>query len=140
MPDPAAEAATPPRPAPTATSVADVLRQVDSTMFMRSADWLVEARQSGRPLVVLDLRAEAAWRKGHIPGSVRVSLSELPDRYEALVPGAHEVVCVCNGSVQSAMAVVFLRSVGFESVFNLSGGMSGWERQGRPIEASPVLD
>lgn len=35
---------------------------------------------------------------------------------------------------QSAMAVVFLRTAGYEA-FNLSGGISSWERQGRPLES-----
>jgi rhodanese-related sulfurtransferase len=123
--------------APGATSAADVLRQVDSTLFMKTSDWLAQAIEAGRDLLVLDLRAVAAYRKGHIRGSVQVSLHELPDRIEALAARKREVVCVCNGSVQSAMAVVFLRTAGFESAFNLSGGMSAWERQGRPLEDSP---
>lgn len=118
-----------------APSVADVLRGVDATMYMRSAEWLQEALDAGRELTVLDLRATAAFSLGHIPGAVQVLLSELPDRIEALATPSRTVVCVCNGSVQSAMAVVFLRTLGFQQAFNLSGGMSAWERQGRPIES-----
>ncbi len=117
-------------------SAADVLRRVDSTLFMRTADWLAQAIESERDLLVIDLRAAAAYQKGHIRGSVRVPINELPDRIEALAPTSREVVCVCNGSIQSAMAVVFLRTLGFQNAFNLSGGMSAWERQGRPQDAS----
>ncbi len=123
--------------APGATSAADVLRRVDSTLFMKTSDWLAQAIEAGRDLLVLDLRAAASYRKGHIRGSIQISLHELPDRIEALAARTREVVCVCNGSVQSAMAVVFLRTAGFESAFNLSGGMSAWERQGRTLETSP---
>jgi rhodanese-related sulfurtransferase len=34
------------------------------------------------------------------------------------------------------MAVVFLRTLGYKSAFNLSGGLSARERQGRPLEVS----
>lgn len=130
-----------PRPIrPIEVSVADVLRQVDSTMHMRSGEWLQAAIDAGQGLDIIDLRAEAAYRKGHIQGSVRVALSELPDRVEAFASRAHDVVCVCNGSVQSAMAVVYLRTIGFERAFNLSGGLSAWERQGRPLEVSLGAD
>ena len=66
-----------------------------------------------------------------------MALSALPDEVEGLASRVREVVCVCSGSVQSAMAVVYLRTIGFERAYNLSGGMSSWERQGRPLEASP---
>lgn len=115
--------------------LAEVLRTIDATMFMRGADWLQEALASSRDLVVLDLRAEAAFARGHLAGSVRVGISELPDRLDLVGPSPREVVCVCNGSVQSAMAVVFLRTQGY-TAFNLSGGVSSWERQGRPLVSS----
>jgi len=114
-------------------SVADVLRGVDSTMFMRSGDWLQEAMASGRAPAIIDFRAASTYQKGHIEGSLNISLGELPDRVESMVPKSRDVVCVCNGSIQSAMAVVFLRTLGYKSAFNLSGGLSAWERQGRPL-------
>jgi rhodanese-related sulfurtransferase len=117
-------------------SAAEVLRSVDASMFMRSGDWLQAAMAEGRKLVVIDLRARGAYEKGHIPGSVHITLNGLPDAAASLPPRTHEVICVCNGSVQSAMAVVFLRTLGYQNAFNLSGGLSAWERQGRRLETS----
>ncbi len=119
---------------PGTISVADVLRGVDASVFMRDAAWLEEAIASGRAPLIIDLRAESAYRAGHIPGSVTVSLRELPDRFDTRTPRERELVCVCGGSVQSAMAVVYLRTLGYPNVYNLSGGISAWERTGRPIE------
>lgn len=125
-----------PTGASVAMSAADVLRRVDSTMFMRGGDWLQESMATGGEPAIIDLRAERAYQQGHIKGSVHIPLQELPDRIESVASRAREVVCVCNGSVQSAMAVVFLRTLGYQRAFNLSGGMSAWERQGRPLAAS----
>jgi rhodanese-related sulfurtransferase len=115
-------------------SVADVLRGVDASVFMRDAAWLQDAIASGRAPLVIDLRAENAYRAGHIPGSLAVSLRQLPDRFDTRTPREREVVCVCGGSIQSAMAVVYLRTLGYTNVFNLSGGISAWERTGLPLD------
>ncbi len=117
-------------------SPGDVLRGVDATMFMRSADWLQEAMAAGQAPAIIDLRGEDAYRRAHIPGSMHIPLPDLPDRIESAVPRSRPVVCACNGSIQSAMAVVFLRTLGYKSAFNLSGGLSAWERQGRPLVTS----
>jgi uncharacterized metal-binding protein/rhodanese-related sulfurtransferase len=113
---------------------ADVLRSADATMFMRTTDWLQAAIDAGRPPVIIDLRSESAYEQGHIPGSMNTSLAALPDRIDGNIPRDREVICVCNGSVQSAMAVIFLRTIGYQNALNLSGGYSAWERQGRPVE------
>jgi rhodanese-related sulfurtransferase len=119
-----------------AISVADVLRNVDTNLFMCTGDWLQAQLATDAPPSIVDLRDENSFRKGHIAGSLHIPLRSLPDKAEAALRADSTVVCVCNGSVQSAMAVVFLRTVGYKKAFNLSGGLSAWERQGKPLETS----
>ncbi len=96
------------------------------------AEWLAEAG----PPVVLDVRAESAFAASRVPGSVNVPLRTLPARYRDSLPERRRrVVCVCQGSVQSAYALAFLSSRGYREVFNLSGGFGRWSGQGRPVEA-----
>jgi rhodanese-related sulfurtransferase len=125
---------------PGTISVADVLRGVDGSVFMRDAAWLDDAIASGRAPLIIDLRAESAFLAGHIPGSIAVSLRQLPDQFDTRTPREREIVCVCGGSIQSAMAVVYLRTLGYPNVFNLSGGISAWERTGRPLCPTPGMD
>ena len=43
------------------------------------------------------------------------------------------VVAVCDAGVTSSRAVNKLRNSGFESVYNLKGGMSAWGQAGLPV-------
>lgn len=117
------------------TTPAEVLMNLDHTMAMKQKEWLLEKITAGAPVDIIDLRSYSAWEKAHIPGSRQASIQELAENYTALLPDTfRDVIIVCNGSVQSAMAVVFLRTEGYENSYNLSGGFSGWQRAEFPIE------
>ncbi|MBN2659612.1 MAG: rhodanese-like domain-containing protein [Spirochaetales bacterium] len=121
------------------SSTADVLRNLDNKMAMISRDVLQEWQKSGKKMEILDFRSAETWKGSHIQGSMPVSIQELPDRYEDLLPHKEStIICVCNGAIQSAMAVVFLRSEGYENCYNLSGGFSGWLKAELPVEQSTV--
>jgi len=94
---------------------------------MRSKLWLQNRIATGSALVIIDLRSESAFNSGSIEGSKNVLLKDLPEKYsQLLMDKSQEIVCVCNGSIQSAYAVMFLRMKGYGNCYNLSGGYSGW--------------
>lgn len=55
----------------------------------------------------------------HIP------LSQLPDRLDELDP-SQSIVCICHHGVRSRQVVAFLERQGYESVYNLAGGIDAW--------------
>ncbi len=113
----------------------EVLTSLDSAMAMKPAEWLLEQMVQNSSLVIIDLRAETKFRESRIPESIQCSIQELPFRADSLIPSKeHTVVMVCNGSIQSAMAVVWLRCEGYEQSFNLSGGFSSWQKNERPLQ------
>lgn len=77
---------------------------------------------------VVDVRSPAAYRRGHIPGSVNVPFDALADRVTDLA-GAEHVVTVCphgEASVQAARLVAAYE--GFDGeVASLSCGVTGWD-------------
>lgn len=113
----------------------EVLRNLDSSMAMKSGDWLEEQLHLNEKPLLIDLRGKDLWNKGHIPGSIQLNIQDLPDNASRIIPSKETVViCICNGSVQSAMAAVFLRTEDYYKTYNLSGGYSAWVRNGKPIE------
>jgi hydroxyacylglutathione hydrolase len=78
----------------------------------------------GAPAVV-DVRTEAEWESGHIPGSVNVPLSRLQDSLGAL-PGGPLVVH-CASDYRASIAASLLRREGFGDVTVLVGGIAAWE-------------
>ena len=81
--------------------------------------------QSGRTPVLLDVREEWEWNTCRIPGAVLIPLRELPGRIEELDKTA-ETVVICHHGVRSHHAAHYLKSLGFEDVINLAGGVAAW--------------
>jgi len=118
-------------------TTADVLKTLDNTMAMKSGEWLEEQLDLGESPVIFDLRGRELWDKGHISGSVQISINNLPENASRLIPSKDSIViCICNGSVQSAMATVYLRSEDYRNTYNLSGGYSAWIRNERAVEVT----
>ena len=78
---------------------------------------------------LLDVRepwevAVAALRLDDI-ATLHIPLSEVPERLAELDP-SQPIVCICHHGVRSRQVVAFLERQGFESVYNLAGGIDAW--------------
>ena len=98
----------------------------------------VEATEAVRLInndaVVVDLRNVDAYAKGHIVSARNIPLDELDGRLNSLEDvKSKPIVAVCDNGITSTKAVKTLRSAGFESVYGLKGGMSGWSQAGLPV-------
>jgi rhodanese-related sulfurtransferase len=84
--------------------------------------------------VVVDLRSVDAYAKGHIVSARSIPLDELDGRLNNLeAVKSKPIVAVCDNGITSTKAVKTLRTAGFESVYGLKGGMSGWSQAGLPV-------
>jgi len=96
--------------------------------------------------VILDVREDDEWDRGHIANAVHVPIDRLANRmhYE---PGEllsdEPLVVVCRGGgSRSARATAWLNANGFEAV-QLVGGTRGWMNAGLPMDAAngePIVD
>ena len=98
-----------------------------------SAPELQERLDQGK-VVVLDVRPEAEYRAGHIPGAVSAPLEQLEAIAPAL-PKRREVVAYCRGPycVYADDAVRLLRSRGLRAR-RLDVGFPEWRQAGLPVE------
>ena len=84
--------------------------------------------------MVLDLRSAESFSRGHIVGARNVPMDELEGHMDKLAKFRNKpVVAVCDAGITSSKAVNALRNSGFESVYNLKGGMSAWGQAGLPV-------
>jgi rhodanese-related sulfurtransferase len=94
----------------------------------------LEARLARGDVVLLDVRPEAEYRAGHIPGAVSAPLAVLPEIASTL-PRRREVIAYCRGPycVYADDAVRLLRERGLKAR-RLDVGFPEWRRAERPIE------
>jgi len=84
--------------------------------------------------MVLDLRSAESFSRGHIAGARNVPMDELDGHMEKLAKfRSKPVVAVCDAGITSSKAVNALRNSGFDSVYNLKGGMNAWGQAGLPV-------
>jgi len=97
---------------------------------------LAADRAAGTAPIVLDVRNDAAWAQGRIPGAVHLPLADLPARVAEVVPDLGAAVVVycwgpgCNGSTRGALA---LSQLGYTNVRELIGGFEYWAREGLAV-------
>jgi rhodanese-related sulfurtransferase/DNA-binding transcriptional ArsR family regulator len=92
-------------------------------------------RAGSGEVIVLDVRPDAEYLAGHIPGSVCIPIDELSARL-ADIPADAEVVAYCRGPycVFAHDAVRLLRASG-RRARRLAGGMPEWRLAGLPVAA-----
>lgn len=80
--------------------------------------------------VLVDMRDDKAFREGHI-----VSALHAPDAGKAKLDRYRDrpLIVYCRSGNQSAAYCRQLRKDGFESVYNLKGGLMAWERAELPL-------
>jgi rhodanese-related sulfurtransferase len=101
----------------------DTLSPVEATLKINRDDALV-----------VDVRTQDEFARGHIVGARHVPLPDLERRLAEL--GKYKtkpVILCCQSGARSASALATLRKAGFEQAFNLRGGLQEWERAGQPV-------
>ncbi|MHB8599439.1 MAG: rhodanese-like domain-containing protein [Ktedonobacteraceae bacterium] len=94
--------------------------------------WSRLSSQDATP-VLIDVREDWEYRKGHAKGAKNVPLSKLPQRVQE-IPQDHEVLLICQSGHRSMQAAQFLQQQGRNNVVNVSGGTSLWRLHKLPIE------
>jgi rhodanese-related sulfurtransferase len=93
------------------------------------------SRRDHENVTLLDVRTREEYEAGHVPGSHWApggQAVQATDEYVAVRAGW--LVLICDGFGRSIMTAGWLKRMGYPRVAVLEGGVSAWERSGRPIE------
>jgi len=80
---------------------------------------------------VVDVRGNAEWEAGHVPGVQNVPVGYLAERMSEL-PSGLPLIVHCQGGARSSIAASVLQARGVKNVMNLVGGYAAWEQAGLP--------
>lgn len=75
--------------------------------------------------LLLDVREPWELTLAALPQALNIPMAQLPDRLGEL-DRSREIVVMCHHGSRSLQVAVFLKHNGFESVFNLAGGIDAW--------------
>jgi metal-sulfur cluster biosynthetic enzyme/rhodanese-related sulfurtransferase len=113
-----------------------VVRSGQAWTDMQAAPALVFYERTPE-LVVLDVRTEAEFARGHIPRARLVPVDELEDRLRELPGKDVPMLVTCAAGGRSLAACQTLAQHGYTRLYNLVGGMHAWA--GPRAEAEPEM-
>jgi rhodanese-related sulfurtransferase len=85
----------------------------------------------GVDAVLLDVREDDEWQRGHAPDAQHIPMGDVPARIAEIDRDAALYV-VCHAGGRSQRVAQYLANNGYQPV-NVSGGMLAWAGAGRPV-------
>jgi sulfur-carrier protein adenylyltransferase/sulfurtransferase len=112
---------------PTITEPEDMQRQAPTPEGVRrlSVAALHELLQRGEKPLLVDVREDAEWAAGHLPGALHIPLGELPQRLDEIASQA-DPVFICRSGGRSMAACQLALRANIRSPANLEGGLLAW--------------
>jgi hydroxyacylglutathione hydrolase len=83
------------------------------------------------PMVILDVRDDAEWSAGHIPGSLHIHVGDLM-RHLNQIPADLPVATVCRTGHRAEMAASIVAALGRQVIAVQEGGVPDWIAKGLP--------
>ena len=97
-------------------------------MNLSQEDWISQF-EADENAVILDVRTEAEYNDGIILNAINIDIhkgQEFITELEALDKSKNYYV-YCRSGARSAKACEIMNEVGFETAYNLLGGILGWD-------------
>lgn len=111
----------------------DALRRVFGVaqgLHPREAKRMLDERSD---VIVLDVRQAGEYRGGHLRGAKHAPVGLMAQRAQRM-DASKTYLVYCRSGSRSNRAASVLASRGFKDVYNLRGGIVGWEREGFPVQ------
>jgi rhodanese-related sulfurtransferase len=104
---------------------------MDSEPVVAQTDVAGLPAEFGPGTVLLDVRENDEWQRGHAADARHIPMGEVPARLNEIDPQATLYV-ICKAGGRSQKVAQFLAGNGYEPV-NVSGGMLAWANAGRAV-------
>jgi molybdopterin/thiamine biosynthesis adenylyltransferase len=99
-----------------------------------SVEEVAERQGRGEGFILLDVREADEVRSGYIDGAVTIPRGFLEFQAANKMPDTDkEVVVYCAGGARSLLAAQVLRSMGYDQVSSMAGGITRWKDSGKPV-------
>ena len=115
-------------------SIASVENSVYENITPKKAKDMIRANSGNESFIILDIRTPEEYETGYIEGAVntdyysdtfRKNLSKMQKNRTYLV--------YCRSGNRSGKTFEIMKELGFEQVYNMTGGMNDWMAEGFPV-------
>lgn len=98
------------------------------TVISLKANKLKEMIDNNKIDLIIDVRSNENYLKGHIPNSINIPINEIPDKLK-LLEGYKEkhIVLYCGIGSQSISAGKVLLLNGYKNIYSLSNGIKNYK-------------
>ena len=94
----------------------------------------IRVMNNNEDALILDIRATAEYKGGHIKGAKNTPLAELAAKLESYTSHKKKQVLVyCSSGNTATGAIKLLKKAGFEKINNLEGGVAAWKEANLPL-------
>ena len=110
--------------------VKDAKKRIREESFLETKKRL----DAGERMILVDVREESEWARGHVPGAIHIGKGVIERDVEKKIPDKDApIVLYCGGGFRSALAADNLQKMGYRNVISMDGGWRGWTEAGYPI-------
>jgi rhodanese-related sulfurtransferase len=89
----------------------------------------------GEKLILVDVREDSEWARGHLPGAVHLGRGIIERDIEQAFPDKGAPLALyCGGGFRSALSADNLQKMGYTNVISMDGGWRAWTAAGFPTE------
>jgi rhodanese-related sulfurtransferase len=116
----------------TASISAPAIQVVETTAA--DAFNLIQKNTPAADFVILDVRTPAEFSDGHISGAINIDFyaSDFKDQLSRLDLNKRYLV-YCRTGIRSAQAAGIMAGLGFQNIYNLTGGITAWLNAGYKV-------
>lgn len=93
-----------------------------------NADVFQQKMAADPDAVLIDVRTDLEYQEGYIPGTLLIDY-KAPDFYDKVekLEKSKNYYLYCRSGARSASACKIMAEKGFKELYNLSGGILGWD-------------
>lgn len=86
-------------------------------------------------VILIDVREDLEWQKGHAAEAVHLGKGILERDLEQAIPDPNrEIIMYCGGGYRSVLTAAVAQKMGYKNVFSLKGGYKGLVQANWPMK------
>lgn len=118
----------------------DAARPVDTLAQISVTELNGRLADPADGLTLLDVRSQAEWNDGHIPGAVHHFAGMIVQGSDPPIDPAAEIAVICGSGYRSSVAAGLLAERGYRYLIHVEGGITAWHAAGVPGEIAVGAD